>query len=252
LNASDDRKIAVVREEIKDFAGTRQIFDKGIKLVILDEADAMTNDAQAALRRVIEQYTKNTRFCLICNQVNKIAPAIQSRCTKFRFGPLEDKDIESRLLEIIKAEKVNATPDGIKALIRLARGDMRKVLNVLQATHMACSVVNEENVYSCTGNPLPKDIQNVLQWMLNEDFTQAFNKVRTIQTDKGLALQDIIRDIHVYLSHMELHDDVLIDLYSKLADIEYRLSKGASDKVQLGAVVGAFQVARNAITGEDQ
>lgn len=105
LNASDDRKISVVRERIKDFASTKTIFDTGLKLVILDEADAMTSDAQAALRRIIENYSRTTRFCLICNHINKIIPAIQSRCTKFRFGPLKESQLRARLEYIAEQEK---------------------------------------------------------------------------------------------------------------------------------------------------
>ena len=104
LNASDARGINVVRNEIKEFAGTQQLFSKGVKLIILDEADAMTSDAQFALRRVIEKYTKNARFCLICNYVSKIIPALQSRCTRFRFAPLHPQQIQGRLEEVAKAE----------------------------------------------------------------------------------------------------------------------------------------------------
>ena len=93
LNASDDRGIEVVRNQIKSFAGTKQLFSSGVKLVILDEADAMTSDAQFALRRVIEKNTKSTRFCLICNYVSKIIPALQSRCTRFRFAPLKPEQV---------------------------------------------------------------------------------------------------------------------------------------------------------------
>lgn len=105
LNASDDRGIDVVREQIKQFAETRTLFSKGFKLIILDEADMMTQAAQAALRRVIEQYTKNVRFCIICNYVNKIAPAIQSRCTRFRFSPLPIVEVEKRLDLVVEREK---------------------------------------------------------------------------------------------------------------------------------------------------
>lgn len=105
LNASDDRVISVVREKIKDFCSTRNIFDTGLKLVILDEADAMKSDAQAALRRIIEKYAKTTRFCLLCNHINKIIPAIQSRCTKFRFGPLKEKSVREKLERIAELEK---------------------------------------------------------------------------------------------------------------------------------------------------
>jgi len=115
----------VVRNQIKEFAGTRQLFSQGVKLIILDEADAMTNDAQFALRRIIEKYTKNTRFCLICNYVSKIIPALQSRCTRFRFAPLQKSQIRNRLLEISDKEKCGTDESGIEAILDLANGDMR-------------------------------------------------------------------------------------------------------------------------------
>jgi len=158
LNASDSRGIDVVREEIKEYAGTRQLFHKGIKLIILDEADAMTADAQFALRRVIEKHTKNARFCMICNYVSKIIPALQSRCTRFRFAPLKQEQIRSRLVEIADKEKVNYTEDGIQSILALSGGDMRRVLNLLQSTAMSSEVVNEQNVYMTSGAPLPKDV----------------------------------------------------------------------------------------------
>ena len=105
MNASDDRGIDVVREQIKNFAETRTLYSSGFKLIILDEADMMTTAAQAALRRVIEQYTKNVRFCIICNYVNKITPAVQSRCTRFRFSPHPVSEVEKKLGHVIKAEE---------------------------------------------------------------------------------------------------------------------------------------------------
>ena len=146
LNASDSRGIDVVRNEIKEFAGTRQLFNKGIKLIILDEADAMTSDAQFALRRVIEKHTRNARFCLICNYVSKIIPALQSRCTRFRFAPLQQDQIRSRLIEVADAENVKYTEDGICSILNLSGGDMRRVLNLLQSTAMSSDVVNEKTV----------------------------------------------------------------------------------------------------------
>eukprot|EP01128_Nolandella_sp_AFSM9_P007442 TRINITY_DN407_c1_g1_i1.p1 TRINITY_DN407_c1_g1~~TRINITY_DN407_c1_g1_i1.p1 ORF type:complete len:379 (+),score=86.19 TRINITY_DN407_c1_g1_i1:101-1138(+) len=247
LNASDDRKIRVVREEIKDFASTRLIFSSGLKLIVLDEADAMTNDAQAALRRVIEKYTSSTRFCLICNHVGKISEAIQSRCTKFRFSPLADDQILGRLREIIAAEGVAATEDGIAALLRLANGDMRKILNVLQATSMAYEEVNERNVYLCTGNPLPADIRQIAQWMLNLDFKEALENIRALKTEMGIALQDVIRDVHGYVCSLSLPDGVLVALFSQMAEIERRLANGGTEKLQTSALIAAFQGARAAL-----
>ncbi|XP_062814799.1 replication factor C subunit 5 isoform X2 [Anolis carolinensis] len=175
LNASDDRGIGIVRGPILSFASTRTIFKKGFKLVILDEADAMTQEAQNALRRVIEKFTENTRFCLICNYLSKIIPALQSRCTRFRFGPLTPELMVPRLKHVIESEKVDVSDDGMKALVTLSNGDMRRSLNILQSTNMAFGKVTEETVYTCTGQPLKSDIANILDWMLNQDFTAAYH-----------------------------------------------------------------------------
>jgi replication factor C subunit 3/5 len=178
----------VVRDQIKGFAETRGVFAKGFKLIILDEADMMTQAAQAALRRVIEQYTRNVRFCIICNYVNKITPAIQSRCTRFRFSPLPMVEVEKRIQTVIETEgyvisarcppsyrlihiiSVKLTHDGKEALLKLSRGDMRRALNILQACHAAYPVTDEEAVYNCTGNPHPKDIESVVTSMMTEEF----------------------------------------------------------------------------------
>lgn len=146
LNASDDRGIDVVREQIKTFASTKQIFSMNAtsssstsmaqyKLIILDEADAMTSTAQMALRRIMEKYTANTRFCIIANYTHKLSPALLSRCTRFRFSPLKERDIRVLVDKVITEENVQITPDATDALVRLSKGDMRRALNVLQACH---------------------------------------------------------------------------------------------------------------------
>eukprot|EP01126_Amoeba_proteus_P027107 TRINITY_DN2687_c0_g1_i5.p1 TRINITY_DN2687_c0_g1~~TRINITY_DN2687_c0_g1_i5.p1 ORF type:complete len:123 (-),score=24.49 TRINITY_DN2687_c0_g1_i5:214-582(-) len=118
------------------------------------------------------------------------------------------------------------------------------------STAMAFDVVNEVNVYLCTGNPLPQTIQNITKWMLNKDYQEAYEKVSSVQIEQGLALQDILRDVNTYLLAMRLNDDVLIDLYKKLSEIEYRLDMGANDKIQLGALISAFQLARETISAQ--
>lgn len=145
LNASDDRGIDVVREQIKTFASTKQIFTvggaaaarkagmAGFKLIILDEADAMTNTAQMALRRIMEKYTANTRFCVIANYTHKLSPALLSRCTRFRFSPLKEHDIRVLVDKVIVEENIKISADATDALVRLSKGDMRRALNVLQA-----------------------------------------------------------------------------------------------------------------------
>ncbi|XP_043798511.1 replication factor C subunit 5 isoform X2 [Apis laboriosa] len=245
MNASDDRGINIVRGQILSFASTGTMYRSGFKLIILDEADAMTNDAQNALRRIIEKYTDNVRFCIICNYLSKIIPALQSRCTKFRFGPLSIDQILPRLDIIIKEENLNVTEDGKQALITLSGGDMRKVLNVLQSTWLAFGAVTEENVYSCVGHPLPIDIKNIVNWLFNESYELCYCKIQDIKLKKGLALQDILTELHLFINKIEFPDSILIDLIIKLAEIEKRVSIGCSETVQLNALVSAFQNARD-------
>ncbi|XP_071873304.1 replication factor C subunit RfC3 [Bombus fervidus] len=245
MNASDDRGIGIVRGQILSFASTGTMYRSGFKLIILDEADAMTKDAQNALRRIIEKYTDNVRFCIICNYLSQIIPALQSRCTKFRFGPLSTDQILPRLDTIIKEENLNVSEDGKQALITLSGGDMRKVLNVLQSTSLAFSAVTEENVYSCVGHPLPIDIKNIINWLLNESYELCYCKIQDIKLKKGLALQDILTELHLFVNKIEFPDSILIDLIIKLAEIEKRVSIGCSEAVQLNALVSAFQRARD-------
>jgi replication factor C subunit 3/5 len=247
LNASDDRGINVVRGQILNFASTRTIFNSGYKLVILDEADSMTNDAQNALRRIIEKFTENVRFCLICNYLSKIIPALQSRCTRFRFGPLTASQILPRLQHVADQENVPVTEDGKKALIALSGGDMRKVLNVLQSCSMAFDVVDENNVYTCVGHPLAIDISNIVTWMLNESFTTSYTNILNLKTDKGLALQDIVTEVHTYVHRLDLPQRIRIELLIKLAELEERLVKGTSEKIQLGSMISVFQITRDMV-----
>lgn len=252
LNASDDRGINIVRGEIMNFASTRTIFGSGYKLIILDEADAMTTDAQNALRRIIEKYTDNVRFCIICNYLSKIIPALQSRCTRFRFAPLNPEQVLPRLEYVAEQENLKITDDGKKALMDLSGGDMRKVLNVLQSTWMAFKLVNEENVYTCVGHPLKKDIENIMYWLLNdENFKDTYQKLYKLKLDKGLALEDILKQVHLMVQRLQLPPRVICQLVAKMADIEYRLSQGCTEKMQVSALIAAFRLARNQVSVDD-
>ncbi|KAF9015966.1 P-loop containing nucleoside triphosphate hydrolase protein [Hymenopellis radicata] len=241
LNASDERGIDVVREQIKQFAETRTLFSKGYKLIILDEADMMTQAAQAALRRVIEQYTKNVRFCIICNYVNKITPAIQSRCTRFRFSPLPIAQVEKRLTTVVEAENVTLTDDGKKALLKLSKGDMRRALNVLQACHAAYDIIGEEEIYNCTGSPHPKDVEVIVNSMLSDEFTTSYNLITAMKTERGMALQDLIAGTYEFIEGLDLKPNARIYLLDHLATTEHRLSTGGNEKIQMTALLSAFK-----------
>ncbi|ODQ54700.1 DNA replication factor [Saitoella complicata NRRL Y-17804] len=248
LNASDDRGIDVVREQIKTFSSTRQISmgpasaaGPGFKLVVLDEADAMTQVAQNALRRTIEKYTRNVRFCIICNYVNKIITPIQSRCTRFRFSPLPIESVRHRVDHVIEAEGVKITDDGREALLKLSKGDMRRALNVLQACHAAYPNTSEEEVYACVGNPHPADLSLILNSMMSEEFYTSLRTITEIKTLKGLALQDILGGVYEQLEGVGLPVQVRVTVLERLAEIEYRLSTGSTEKIQLSAMIGGVK-----------
>ena len=251
LNASDDRGIDVVRGQIKSFASTRNVFSTQqdtFKLIVLDEADAMTQAAQAALRRVIEQYTKNVRFCLICNYVNKIIPAIQSRCTRFRFSPLDTAQVARRVDYVIDAEHCEVEPAARDAILTLAKGDMRRALNILQACHAAGGVIDEDAVYNCTGHPHPRDIETAFQAMLQQEFTTAYQStcpahaaIQTLKVERGTALADLLNGMHDLVLHLELPPPARAFLLDQMAQIEYRLSTSASERIQLAALLGAVK-----------
>jgi len=247
LNASDDRGIGIVRGEILNFASTRTIFNKKFKLIILDEADAMTNDAQNALRRVIEKYADNARFCIICNYLSKIIPPLQSRCTRFRFGPLSTDQMVPRIDTVIKTEDIPVTPTGKQAIVDLAEGDMRKSLNILQAAYMAfCDKgkIDESEVYQCVGAPQKSVIADIMTHLMNDDVTTAFNKIQDIKTTKSLALQDIVQKVHQSVMDFKLEPKVKIFILSKLGQLERRLAAGSSENIQLGSLVSVMFQAR--------
>ncbi|KAK4227575.1 P-loop containing nucleoside triphosphate hydrolase protein [Podospora fimiseda] len=270
LNASDDRGIDVVREQIKTFASTKQIFNLGaqanrsglasFKLIILDEADAMTNTAQMALRRIMEKYTANTRFCIIANYSHKLSPALLSRCTRFRFSPLKEKDIRVLVDKVIEEEGVKIMPEATESLVRLSKGDMRRALNVLQACHASSTplrargqpkihdkdIVREtitvETIYNCVAAPPPDAIKKIVNTLLStSDVTSCLSTINSIKVMQGLALADIITAISEELFKLEVKPEVMITWLDALADVEHRVASGASEAIQTGAMVGAIR-----------
>lgn len=249
LNASDDRGIDIVRGQILNFASSRGMYATSkFKLVILDEADQMTSDAQSALRRIIEKYTDNTRFCLITNYLNKIIPAIQSRCTRFRFGPLSADQISPRMDLIIKRENINITDSGRQAIYELSQGDMRRVVGLLQSASMSFTgeQIDEVKVYQCCGHPLKSDMKFIADVLINSDIKTAHREIQKLKIDKGLALQDIMTQISMLVGTMSLSESIKAGIYTRLADLEYHLNNGGLEKIYLSAMIAAFQEAREA------
>ncbi|KAL7662687.1 Replication factor C C-terminal domain-containing protein [[Candida] zeylanoides] len=244
LNASDDRGIDVVRNQIKSFASTMQIFSRGFKLIILDEADAMTGVAQNSLRRIIEKYTKNTRFCILANYAHKLNPALLSRCTRFRFHPLARDAMRARMAAVVQAEHLRVAASAEDALLRLSGGDMRRILNVLQACHAATdagSDIDEDMIYECVGAPRPADVARVLESVLQNDWIAAYRTLDHVRRAQGLALVDLVEGFVAQLAQYELSRAARTAILAALADIEYGISRGGNDKVQTSAIIGAIK-----------
>jgi replication factor C subunit 3/5 len=247
LNASDERGIDVVRCRIKDFATTRSIFGMNkVKLVILDEADSMTEDAQLALRQIIVNCTYNTRFCLICNYIGKIIPSLQSRFTKFRFCPLKKEQIIPKIKNIIDKEHLKYTDEGLSAIYELSNGDMRRYLNMLQSIYLSYNEINLENIHKITGKPQIKDIYKLINVLLNSTYTESYLYLeKTI--NNGLSLLDIISYLQTYISKLPLNNKSLCYIYENLSNIEFNCSENTKNNFQLSGIVGIFIIARNMI-----
>ncbi|AOA62674.1 Replication factor C (RF-C) subunit [Komagataella phaffii CBS 7435] len=245
LNASDDRGISVVRDQIVNFASTRQIFSNGFKLIILDEADAMTNVAQNALRRVIEKFTKNTRFCVLANYAHKLNPALLSRCTRFRFQPISQEAIQLRINDVIKQEGINIDDDALQSLLKLSKGDMRKALNVLQACFTGLDspsqAITSPMIYECVGAPDPQDIEHVLDTIIQENWEAAFTIMNRLKLEKGYALIDLVNGFVDILGGYQLEKMCRLTILKGLADIEYAISRGGNDAIQNTAVIGVIK-----------
>jgi len=239
-NASDERGIDVVRHKIKDFSRMKSIGNVPYKLVILDEADALTRDAQQALRRTMENFTNTTRFILICNYSSKIIDPIQSRCSVFRFRSLSEKDQEKFIDRIVKEEKLKVTPDGIKALMALAEGDLRRVANLLQASSALKRNITDDVVYEAASRAKPKDVEEMLKTIMKGDFKEARKKLHDMLLIQGLAAEDIIKEIHQQIYSLDIPEEDKIKLVDKTGEYDFRISEGGSDLIQLEALLAQF------------
>jgi len=196
LNASDERGIKIVRETVKTFARTRSIGEIPFKILILDEADNMTSDAQQALRRTMERFTETCRFIMIANYSGKIIEPLQSRCAPFRFSYMSQEDQDRYLRHIIEEENVKILDEGYDAIFEVSEGDLRKATNALQAAASMGKVIDAEIVYSVIGRANPADVNEMIKTAMKGDFLGARKKLREMILKYGVAGSDIIKQIH--------------------------------------------------------
>jgi len=240
LNASDERGIAIIRGKIKDFARTAPIGNAGFKIIFLDEADSLTSDAQSALRRTIEKYTRICRFIMSVNYSSKIIEPIQSRCTVFRFSPIREDDIKKYLRKIATAEKLQITEDGLETLIFISRGDLRKAINVLQVGASVNKKITAELLYETSATAKPEDVKELINIALTGNFMAARTKLYDLLIKYGLSGEDIIKQIHQNIFDLAIPDESKVRLIEKSGETEFRLIEGSNAHIQLEALLAQF------------
>lgn len=237
LNASDDRGINVVRDEVKSFSRAATS-DADFRIIFLDEADSLTSDAQAALRRTMEKFSGNVRFILSCNYSSQIIEPIQSRCTLYRFTPLNDKAVREQILEISDEESLEITESAVEALVYAAKGDMRVAVNGLKAVSIIDGTVDEDRVYSLTNTVRPEEIHEIVNYTLDSDFLRARRKSRDIMNENGVSASELIDQIYRFIWDTdEVSPSVATQVTNILSEVDYRITQGANAELQIDSLL---------------
>jgi len=237
LNASDDRGIEVIRNKISNFAQQKVTLPPGRhKIIILDEADNMTEGAQQALRRIMEKYSSTTRFALACNQSIKIIEPIQSRCALLRYTKLSDVQILKRLQEVCSAEDVIADPDGLEAIIFTAEGDMRQALNNLQSTYTGFKMVTADNVFKVCDQPHPLVIGDIVKSCLTGDFLTACTHTTGLWKI-GYSALDIVGTLFKVVKNHPMDEHIKLEYIREIGKTHIRLVNGLNTLLQIQSLI---------------
>ena len=242
LNASDERGINMVRERIKSFSrhATGLLGNVPFGLVMLDESDQMTSQAQTALRRIMETSSRTSRFILICNYASKIIEPIQSRCAIFRFSYLKPPDVKNFLQMIAENEDLSFVNEGMDAIIEFSEGDMRKAINILQSASVLKDVIDLEIILNVVGMAKPVEVREMVISALKGDFLKSRTILHDLMIKRGISGVDIIRQIHSEIFHLDLPDTLLMDLANTVAEYDFRIVEGANEDIQLSALLAQF------------
>jgi len=243
LNASDERGIDVIREKVKDFARTKAISKVPFKVIFLDEADALTNEAQNALRRTMENYTVNCRFILSCNYSSRIIDPIQSRCAVFRFRLLEKKDIEKIIKKIANTEKLQIEEKAVESLFEICEGDCRRAINLMQTISSISNSITVDLVNTLVPTAKPSDIRIILEYALSGDFVNAKEKLLNIMLKESISGSDVLKSIQKEIWNLTIDPEIKVRLTERVGDIEFRVSEGADEFIQLEALLASFVMA---------
>ncbi|MBO3798159.1 MAG: replication factor C small subunit [Thermoproteota archaeon] len=240
LNASDERGINTIREVVKDFARSRPSTGVPFKILILDESDNMTQDAQQALRRIMERYASVTRFILLANYQWGIIEPIQSRCAVFRFPPLSPTHIREGLIRVLEKEKVSWSEEALEEIIKASRGDMRKAINIAQSASGGSKKLTRESVLQVVGVLQPREIREMINEALKGDFVSARKRLAKLLYDDGLSANDILREMNTELMTIEMDERKRFQVVNALGDANFRVSMGADAEIQISTVLAAL------------
>lgn len=240
FNASDERGIGVVRKQIKEYARTQPMGTAAFKIIFLDEADNLTDDAQAALRRTMEQFTHTCRFILSCNYSSKIIEPIQSRCAVFRFKPLTAEEVRDYVRRLAKAEKLEVTKEALDALVYVAQGDMRRATNALQVAASLSKTIDEDAVYQSTAMARPEEVVKLIEKALKGDFLAARGVLDDLLINAGLSGEDVIKQMHRQVFNLTIPDKLKVQLVDRIGEAEFRLVEGSNERIQIEALLAHF------------
>lgn len=240
LNASDERGIDVVRGKIKDFAAIIPYSDVKFKIILLDEADSMTPDAQNALRRTMERYSGTCRFILSANYSSKIIEPIQSRCALFRFRALDEAEVCTRLSNIAEKEGLKLTKGGLKALFYSSGGDLRRAINLMQSTAISSKDITEDSVFRVAARAKPREIREMLTLAMKGDFENSRRMLDKLLYEYGMSGEDMITQIFHEAIDMEIDQEKKVKLVDKIGEYNFRLTEGANERIQLEALLAYF------------
>src|SRR3989344_6036441 len=240
LNASDERGINIVREKVKNFARTKSIGDVQFKVIFLDEADALTPEAQQALRRTMENYSATCRFILSCNYSSKVIDPIQSRCAIFRFKLLERKDIDKVIDKICLNEKLTIDPIAKEIIYEGSEGDCRKSINIIQSTAAISPSITAELVSTIISSAKPRDIRIVLDYALSGDFQKSREKLLDIMLKESISGQDVVKAVQKEIWNLPVEPELKEKLTEKTGEIEFRIVEGSDPFIQLQALLASF------------
>jgi replication factor C small subunit len=244
LNASDERGIDVVRGKIKDFARTLPLSDVSFKLILLDECDSMTSDAQQALRRTMETFSGNTRFVLSANYSSRIIEPIQSRCAVFRFPRLAENEIREIIERIEKGEGLKLDAKASDAVVYVADGDARKAINVLQgASGLGEKRVSEEDVFKVASRARPKEVGEMVRLALKGDFLKARALLDELMLRYGLSGEDVIAQVYREVVSLDVGDEAKVALVERVGEYDFRIGEGANERIQLEALLAQLALA---------